>query len=68
MPPTARGQTWVFQPLPVSTVPNTGRNQSDSGYRGLDEDCLVGVYVVRASDGAQIELVWGDFGNVLLTD
>ena len=38
MPPIARGQTWLFQPLPVSTVPNTGRNQSDSGYRGLDED------------------------------
>ena len=34
----ARGQTWLFQPLPVSTVPNTGRNQSDSGYRGLDEE------------------------------
>ena len=38
MPPIARGQTWLFQPLPVSTVPNTGRNQSDSGYRGLDEE------------------------------
>ena len=37
MPPIARGQTWLFQPLPVSTVPNTGRNQFDSGYRGLDE-------------------------------
>ena len=33
--------TWTylaFQPLPVSTVPNTGRNQSDSGHRGLDEE------------------------------
>ena len=40
IPPIARGQTWLFQPLPVSTVPNTGRNQSDSGYRGLDEDGL----------------------------
>ena len=40
MPSIARVQTWLFQPLPVSTVPNTGRNQSDSGYRGLDEeDC-----------------------------
>ena len=38
MPPIARGQTWLFQPLPVSTVPNTGRNQSDSGYRGLGEE------------------------------
>ena len=38
MPPIARGQTWLFQPLPMSTVPNTGRNQSDSGYRGLDEE------------------------------
>ena len=38
MPPIAHGQTWLFQPLPVSTVPNTGRNQSDSGYRGLNEE------------------------------
>ena len=38
MPPIARGQTWFFQPLPVSTVPNTGRNQYDSGYRGFDEE------------------------------
>ena len=38
MPPIARGQTWLFQPLPVSTVPNTDRNQSHSGYRGLDEE------------------------------
>ncbi len=35
MPPITRGQTWLFQPLP-----KTGRNQSDSGYRGLEEeDC-----------------------------
>ena len=26
----ARGQTWLCQPLPVSTVPNTGRNLSKS--------------------------------------
>ena len=26
--PNARGPTWLFQPMPVSTVPNTGRNQS----------------------------------------
>ena len=39
MPPIARGQTWLFQPLPVSTVPNTGR--SLTVYRGLDEDCAV---------------------------
>ena len=38
MHPTARGQTWLLQPLPVSTVPNTERNQSDSGFRGLDEE------------------------------
>ena len=38
MPPITCGQTWLFQPLPMSTVPNTGRNQSDSGYRGLDEE------------------------------
>ena len=36
--PIARGRTWLFQPLPVSTVPKTGRYQSDSGYRGLDEE------------------------------
>ena len=29
--------TWLFQPVPVSTVPNTGRNLSNSIYRGLDE-------------------------------
>ena len=23
MPPNARGQTWLFHPLPVSTVPQT---------------------------------------------
>ena len=34
--------TWtdLAVPLPVSTVPNTGRNQSDSGYRGLDDEEL----------------------------
>ena len=40
--------TWTdlafFQPLPVSTVPNTGRNQSDSGYRGLDEEDFYIIY------------------------
>ena len=30
--------TWTDLALPVSTVPNTGRNQSDSRYRGLDEE------------------------------
>ena len=34
----ARGQTWLCQPLPVSTVPNTVRNLSNSSYRGLDDD------------------------------
>ena len=38
MPPIARGQAWLYQPSPVSTVPNTGRNQSNSNYRGLDEE------------------------------
>ena len=33
MPPIARGQPWLCQPLPVSTVPNT---LSNSNYRGLD--------------------------------
>ena len=37
-PAIARGQTWLLQPVPVPTVPNTGRNQSDSAYRGLDEE------------------------------
>ena len=36
--PIARGHTWRFQPLPVSPVSNTGRNLSDSGYRGHDEE------------------------------
>ena len=26
MPQVASGQTWLYQPLPVSTVPNTGRS------------------------------------------
>ena len=34
----ACGQTWLFQPLTVSTVPNTGRNLSNSNYRGLNDD------------------------------
>ena len=42
MPPIARGLTWLCQPLPVSTVPNTGRNLSNSrpthNCRGLDEE------------------------------
>ena len=37
MPPIARGQAWLCLPLPVSTVPKTGRNISNSNYRGLDE-------------------------------
>ena len=41
MPPIERGQTWLFQPLPLSTAPNTGSNLSKSKYRGLDEeDCI----------------------------
>ena len=42
MPPIARGQTGTCQSLPVSTVPNTGRNLSNSkpNYRGLDEEYL----------------------------
>ena len=38
MPPIARGQTWLCQPLTVSTVPNIGRNLYNSKYRGLDEE------------------------------
>ena len=38
MPPIARGQTWLYQPSPVSTVPNSGGNLSNSNYRGLDEE------------------------------
>ena len=41
MPPIARGQTWRCQTLPVSTVPNTGRNLSNSNYRVLDEEYYV---------------------------
>ncbi len=36
--PIARGQTWLYQPSPVSTVPNTGRNLSNSNYGGHDEE------------------------------
>ena len=38
MPPIAHGQTWLFQPPPVSTVPNTGRNLFNSYYRAVDEE------------------------------
>ena len=38
MPPIARGHTWLYQPSPVSTVPNTGRNLSNSNYGGHDEE------------------------------
>ena len=38
MPPIARGQTWLYQPSPVSTVPNTGRNLSNSNYGWHDEE------------------------------
>ena len=38
MPPIAHGQTWLCQPLPVSTVSNTGRNLSNSNCRGLDAE------------------------------
>ena len=29
---------WLAQPLPVPTVPKTGRNLSNSSYRELDEE------------------------------
>ena len=51
MPPIARGQTWLCQPLPVSNVPNTGR--SLTVYRGLDEDCAV--KIVRRRKYGKIE-------------
>ena len=51
MPPIARGQTWLCQPLPVSTVPNTGR--SLTVYKGLDEDCAV--KIVRRRKYGKIE-------------
>ena len=41
MPLIARGQASLFQPLPVSTVPNTGMNISNSNYRGLDGEYCV---------------------------
>ena len=34
----AHRHTWLFQLLPVSTVPNTEKNISNSNYRGLDEE------------------------------
>ena len=36
MPPIARGQTWLCQPLPVSTAPDFGSSIFDSSDRGLD--------------------------------
>ena len=30
-------ETWLFQHLPVSTVPNTERNLSNNNYRGIEE-------------------------------
>ena len=51
MPPIARGQTWLCQPLPVSTVPNT--RWSLTVYRGLDEDCAV--KIVRRRKYGKIE-------------
>ena len=51
MPPIARGQTGLCQPLPVSNVPNTGR--SLTVYRGLDEDCAV--KIVRRRKYGKIE-------------
>ena len=36
--PNCTWTDWLCQPLPVSTVPNTGWNLSNSTYRGLDEE------------------------------
>ena len=36
MPPIARGQTWLSQPLPLSTVPNNGRVISNSRVGGKE--------------------------------
>ena len=38
MPPITRGQIWLSQHLPVSTVPNTGRSLCNRSYRELDEE------------------------------
>ena len=38
MPPIARGYSWLYQRSPLSTVPNTGRNLSNSNYGGLDKE------------------------------
>ena len=35
--PISAWQSWLSQPSPVSTVPNTGRSLFDSSDRGLDE-------------------------------
>ena len=34
----AHRHTWLFQLLPVSTVPNSEKNISNSNYRRLDEE------------------------------
>ena len=40
MPSIARGQKWLFQPLPLSDVLYTGRSLVDIIDRGLDEEEL----------------------------
>ena len=48
--------TWaylVIQTLPVSTVPNTGRNLSNTNYRGLDvEDEVSKTLLVKKNSSA----------------
>ena len=49
MPPIARGHTWLYQPSPVSTVPNTGRNLSNGNYGGHDEEEDSGLFLGQDS-------------------
>ena len=65
-PPIARGQTWLFQPLSLSTVPNTGRNQSDSGYRGIGEDVQFGVELMLRRKFMCLVFIFHHMGTSLL--
>ena len=53
MPPIARGPTSLCQPLPVPTGPNTGRNLSNSKYRGIDGDHIIQTQTFLCSTGVK---------------
>ena len=67
MPPIACGQTWLCHPLPVSTVPNTGRNLSKSKYRGLNEEEEVNSWCVLGKLKLSYPLTIHTFTSVLFS-